>query len=71
MNGILNNFVECFEETQKYAKKRNDYLKRISFFSWYKLLPRLREKKMLLESKYEKIIQQFRFVNFFKLYRIY
>lgn len=62
MNGFLNHYVESFEEAQKYQKTRNNYLTRISFFSWFKLMPRLREKKMAVEEKYGRIIKQFRFV---------
>ena len=63
MNGFLNHYVESFEEAQKYCKKRNNYLLRLSFFSWFKLLPRLREKKLILDGKYDKIVKQFRFVS--------
>ena len=63
MNGFLSHYVESFEEAQKYQKNRNNYLQRICFFSWFKVLPRLREKKMALDGKYEKIIKQFRFVE--------
>lgn len=63
INGFLQNFVESFEEAEKISKKRNNFLIRLCFFSWFKMMPRLREKKMVVESKYEKIIEQFRFVS--------
>jgi len=59
----LKHYVDNFEESQKYLKKRNDYLLRVCYFSWFKLLPRLREKKLIVDGKYDKIVKQFRYVR--------
>jgi len=51
-----------------YEKYREGYLKRTCFVKWFEALPMLKEEGHKYDGTYDKIIEQFRFVNKRKLF---
>lgn len=60
-------YISSFEEQQKIFKQRDDFLTRICFFKWHEVLPKLREKKLVVDKKYDDIVDKFRFVIYINL----
>ena len=64
-NGLLQNYINSFEENENLEKIRKDYLKRTCFLGWFKSIGSLKEEKNEQESldQYDEIISSFRSVK--------
>ena len=60
---MLTNYIDSFEQTKDLARIRQRFLIRLTFQKWVEVRPRLREKKVMADMKYDDIVLRFRKVG--------